>query len=80
MAIAEKLRPKLIDDGMFLVGVDIVGDKALEINAFTPGGLPSIQALHKIDFAEEIVIALENKLAIREAYGRALSNRALATL
>ncbi|MNL83950.1 glutathione synthetase [compost metagenome] len=52
----------------------------LEINVFTPGGLPHIQALHKIDFAEEIMIALENKLAIREAYGGALSNRALATL
>lgn len=80
LAIAEKLRPKLIDDGMFLVGLDIVGDKILEINVFTPGGLQSIRALHAIDFAEEIVIALENKVAIREAYGGALSNRALATL
>jgi glutathione synthase len=38
LGIAEMVRPKLISDGMFLVGLDIVGDKLLEINVFTPGG------------------------------------------
>jgi IMP dehydrogenase/GMP reductase len=35
------IRPKLIADGMFLVGVDIVGDKVLEVNVFSPGNLES---------------------------------------
>jgi glutathione synthase len=80
LAIAEMVRPKLIEDGMFLVGLDIVGDKILEINVFTPGGLPDVAGMHKIDFSEEIVAALENKLAIRKTYAGSISNRALATL
>ncbi|WP_341486531.1 glutathione synthase [Pararhizobium sp. A13] len=80
LAIAEMVRPKLIEDGMFLVGLDIVGDKILEINVFTPGGLPDIVGMHKIDFSEEIIEALENKLVIRKTYAGSISNRALATL
>jgi glutathione synthase len=41
LRIAEIVRPKLVEDGMFLVGIDIVGDKLMEINVFTPGGLGS---------------------------------------
>jgi glutathione synthase len=80
LALAEMVRPKLIEDGMFLVGLDIVGDKILEINVFTPGGLPDVADMHKIDFSEEIVAALEDKLAIRKTYAGSISNRALATL
>jgi glutathione synthase len=80
LAVAEMVRPKLIEDGMFLVGLDIVGDKILEINVFTPGGLPDIAGMHKIDFSEEIIAALEDKIAIRKTYAGAISNRALATL
>jgi glutathione synthase len=39
LSVAEMVRPKLVQDGMFLVGLDIVGNKLLEINVFTPGGL-----------------------------------------
>ena len=37
LRVAEMIRPKLIADGMFLVGIDIVGDKILEVNVFSPG-------------------------------------------
>ncbi len=37
LKIAEIVRPKLVQDGMFLVGLDIVGDKLMEINVFSPG-------------------------------------------
>ena len=40
LAIAERVRPKLVQDGIFLVGLDIVGDKIVEINVFTPGLMP----------------------------------------
>jgi glutathione synthase len=80
LAIAEKLRPKLTEDGMFLVGLDIVGNTVLEVNVFTPGGFPEIASLHGVDFSEDVVIALEDKLRIRQLYVGAVSNRALATL
>ena len=43
--IAEIVRPKLVQDGMFLVGLDVVGDKLMEINVFSPGGLGSARSL-----------------------------------
>ena len=80
LAIADIVRPKLIQDGLFMVGLDIVGDKILEVNVFTPGGLYSICELQRTNFAEEVIIALEKKLEIRAAFGNAIPNRALATL
>ena len=78
--IAETVRPKLIQDGMFLVGLDIVGDKLLEINVFTPGGLNNLSQMYETDFTQTVVEALEQKLAIQQGYLGKLSNRELATL
>jgi len=80
LAIAETVRPKLLSDGMFLVGLDIVGDKLLEINVFTPGGLHRLSAMYKTDFAATVIHALEEKLALRQAYGLTLPNARVATL
>ena len=80
LAVAEMVRPKLVQDGLFLVGLDLVGDKILEINVFTPGGLLSIGRMYRTDFVDSVVQALELKLEVRSSYGDTLSNRALATL
>ncbi len=42
LEVAEIIRPKLLADGMFLVGVDIVGNKILEVNVFSPGQPPQL--------------------------------------
>jgi glutathione synthase len=80
LAIAEIVRPKLVQDGMFLVGLDIVGDKLMEINVFTPGGLGSAQRFAEIDFAEVVVQEIERKVQYRKLYGPQISNWALATM
>ena len=45
----------------FLVGLDIVGDKILEINVFTPGGLWGASNMYRTDFAETVIVSLESK-------------------
>lgn len=80
LEIADTVRPKLIHDGMFLVGLDIVGDKVLEINVFTPGGLNNLSQMYETNFSETVITALEEKMTISVGYGRRLSNRELATL
>ena len=57
--------PRLAEDGMFLVGLDIVGDRLLEINVFSPGGFASVQSLTGVDFNEIVVAALEERVARR---------------
>ena len=78
--LVELVRPKLIQDGMFLVGIDVMGPRLLEVNVFSPGGLGSAGQLRGVDFAAAVVEAMEKKVRLRAAYGMALSNRALATL
>ena len=78
--LVDAVRPKLVADGMFLVGLDIVGDKLMEVNVFSPGGLGSCQQLYDVDFAPAIIENLEHKVGMRRHYGRQLGNAALATL
>ena len=78
--MAEIVRPKLVQDGMFLVGLDIVGDKLMEINVFTPGGLGSAQRLEGVNFTEAVLDALESKVAYMGYYQRKFDNREMATL
>jgi glutathione synthase len=61
--LAEVVGPKLAEDGMFLAGLDIVGDRILEINVFSPGGFGSVEQLTGVDFNEIAVAALERKLS-----------------
>ncbi len=78
--LAEMVRPKLVQDGMFLVGLDIVDDKLMEINVFSPGGLGSAQKLEGVNFTEAVLDALENKVAYMSYYERKFDNREMATL
>ena len=80
LTVAELIRPKLVADGMFLVGIDIVGDKILEVNVFSPGNLGSCSTLAGVDFAVPIIDAIERKVAIKAQYAHAFDNRQLAVL
>jgi glutathione synthase len=80
LAVAELIRPKLVADGMFLVGIDIVGDKILEVNVFSPGNLGSCSRLAGVDFTLPILEAMERKVAIADQYAQAFDNRHLAIL
>ncbi len=78
--IAEIVRPKLVQDGMFLVGLDIVGDKLMEINVFSPGGLGSAQQFEKTNFSVHVIKAIERKVNYMQYYGRNFDNIDMATL
>ena len=80
LRIAEMVRPKLVQDGMFLVGLDIVGDKLMEINVFSPGGLGSAQKFTKINFSRYVIEALARKVQYMQYYGRNFDNIDMCTL
>jgi len=80
LEIAELIRPKLIEDGMFLVGIDIVGDKVLELNVFSPGGLFSAARFEGVNFHRIIIEALERKVDYVKHYPLDFDNVKLATL
>jgi len=80
LTLVEAVRPKLISDGMFLVGLDIVGDKLMEVNVFSPGGLGTCKALYDVDFTTAVIDDLQRKVEIREHYSAELPNMQLATM
>ena len=80
LRLAEVVRPKLVQDGMFLVGLDVVGNKLMEINVFSPGGLGSAQKLTKVNFARVVVEAMARKVDYMDFYGRSFGNVELNTL
>jgi glutathione synthase len=66
--ICELLRPRLVADGLYFVGVDLVGDKILEINVFAPGGIHNINELYGIDVGTEVIRDLERRVEMRAVY------------
>jgi glutathione synthase len=59
LRIAGAMKERLQSDGMFFVGVDIVGDKVVEINAESPGGLQSVEHFTEIDFGPHVIKSIE---------------------
>jgi glutathione synthase len=80
LRVVEIVRPKLVSDGMFLVGLDIVADKLIEINVFSPGGLGSSSQFAGLDFAQVVIEDLERKVEYRKYYDGRMRNHELATL
>ena len=80
LEVAEIVRPKLVQDGMWLVGLDIVGDKLMEINVFSPGGLGSAQKFEGVNFARAVVQDIERKVRYMSYYRRNFDNVEMATL
>jgi glutathione synthase len=78
--LVKVVRPKLLQDGMFLVGLDIVGDKLMEINVFSPGGLNILSEFEGVDFAMEVIKNLEDKAYYNKIYNRSIENKLASML
>ena len=74
LRVAEIAGPKLVRDGMYLAGLDIVGDKMMEVNVDTPGGINMAEDLTGKDFSGAIIRDLEHKVRVRRHYGGSLGH------
>ena len=79
LEIAEMVRPQLVQDGMFMVGLDIAGGILLEVNVFSPGGIGSIESTTGVDFAPAVIEAIARKVEAKRRYQQHFSNTTLAT-
>lgn len=80
LRLAELIRPKLIADGMFLVGIDIIGDTILEVNVFSPGNLFTCSEMAGVNFADLILQSIERKVQIRDQFPGQFTNAQLAVM
>jgi glutathione synthase len=66
-SLCETIRPRLVADGLYFVGLDMAGGKILEINVFAPGGLHNMAELYGVDFATAAIADLERRFQLRGA-------------
>ena len=65
--MVEAMCPKLVADGMWFVGIDVIGGKVVEINAESPGGMQSVERLYDIDVCPTVIEALERRIASKSS-------------
>lgn len=63
LELVSEVAEKLKRDNMYFVGLDIVGDKIMEINVFSPGALGQASKLNAVNYSEYIIEDLEKKVA-----------------
>lgn len=61
LAICRRVGAHLAGDGLDLVGLDLVGDRVLEVNVFCPGGIHNMHALYGGNVAARIWDDLEGE-------------------
>ena len=66
LGIIDALSDKLVADGMFFVGIDVIGDKVVEINPESPGGMQSVERLYDIDVCPTVIDVLEGRAGLNE--------------
>jgi glutathione synthase len=60
--ICTKVGKKLLADGIYFAGLDMIGDKILEVNVLNPGGITNINRLSKVKLHQNVVDFLEEKV------------------
>lgn len=78
--VAEGVRPQLVKDGLFFAGLDVIDDKLIEINVFSPGGLFSASRFAEVNFFDEMIDNLESKLTLLRQEPGGFNNREIASL
>ncbi len=59
--ISAKLAPKLRADGLYFVGIDVIGGYLTEVNVTSPTGIREIDLLNGINLSKEVIEWLEKQ-------------------
>lgn len=79
--LCRALGPKLVRDGLYFVGLDVINGKLLEVNVLSPGGIVRINRLNRtklqaqvLDFILNVVSAKELVLERKSAFRKAIED------
>ena len=65
--IVDRLRPHLLRDGLFFVGIDVIGGRLTEVNVTSPTGIQEINALEGVRLEHQVIEAVERRAAAHRA-------------
>jgi glutathione synthase len=60
--ICETIKDKLVADGLYFVGIDIIAGKLVEVNCVSPGGIPRINRLNDDRLERKVIDFIEQKV------------------
>jgi len=63
--LCEKIGEKLVRDGIYYAGLDLINGKLIEVNVMSPGTITDINKLNKVKLQETIVDYLERVVSER---------------
>ncbi len=61
--ICETIKYRLVEDGLYFVGIDIIANRLVEINCLSPGGIPRINRLQNARLEAKVIDFIEQKVA-----------------
>ncbi|MEL7269463.1 MAG: glutathione synthase [Bacteroidota bacterium] len=61
-ALCKQIGPKLVNDGLFFVGIDVIGGKLVEVNVMSPGGITYINKVYKTKVQCKVIDFIESKV------------------
>lgn len=64
--LCEKIGEKLVRDGIYYAGLDLINGKLIEVNVMSPGTITDINKLNKVKLQEKIIDYLETVVAERK--------------
>jgi glutathione synthase len=73
--IIERLRPHLQRDGLFFVGIDVIGGRLTEVNVTSPTGIQEINQLEGVRLELRVIEAVETRTANTAAISAAGTQR-----
>ncbi|KAB7530803.1 glutathione synthase [Flagellimonas olearia] len=61
-ALCKQIGPKLVNDGLYFVGIDVIGGKLVEVNVMSPGGITYINKAYKTKIQTKVIDFIESKV------------------
>ena len=61
-ALCKQIGPKLVKDGLYFVGIDVIGGKLVEVNVMSPGGITYMNKVYKTKLEEKVIDFVETKV------------------
>lgn len=81
LRLCKHIGPKLVRDGLYFVGLDVINGKLVEVNVQSPGGITRINRLNRtniqkevIDFVESVVIAKDISIARKNEFRKVIED------
>ncbi len=65
-ALCKAIGPRLVRDGLYFAGLDVISGKLIEVNVLSPGGIARINKLYRSKLQKPVIDFIENVVSARD--------------